>query len=180
MLRIWVLTVFTETDSSLAVSGLERFVGRYRSTRNSLGLADPLTYGPGTYCGCRLAEVPPDVFSEAMRDLDLVVSVSTVANDPIWLEEYHGQPVLDRYWDQIARGSLDQLRVHRRAILAPFCDGQAGGRYQLTDSDLVITQSLATYQIDLATANVPMEPAGKWLSFDTKLTPDPAYNQHML
>src|SRR5258705_2798622 len=43
MLRIWVLTVFTETDSWLAVSGLERFVGRYRSTRNSLGLADPLT-----------------------------------------------------------------------------------------------------------------------------------------
>src|SRR6266851_7620082 len=43
MLRIWVLTVFTETDSSLAVSGLERFVGRYRSTRSSLGLAAPLT-----------------------------------------------------------------------------------------------------------------------------------------
>ncbi len=127
-----------------------------------------------------LAEVPPDVFSEAMRDLDLVVSISTVANDPIWLEEYHGQPVLDRYWDQIARGSLDEVRVHRRAILAPFCDGQAGGRYQLTDTDLVVTGSLATYGIDLATANVRVEPAGKWLSFDTKLTPHGAYNQDIL
>src|SRR6266508_4612473 len=39
MLRTWVLTVFTETDSSLAISGLERLVGRYRSTRSSLGLS---------------------------------------------------------------------------------------------------------------------------------------------
>jgi hypothetical protein len=83
-------------------------------------------------------------------------------------------------WDQIARGSLDQLRVHRRAILAPFCDGQPGGRYQLTDTDLVVTGSLATYRIDLATANVRMEPAGKWPSFDTKLTPHGAYNQDVL
>ena len=39
MLRTWVLTVFTETDSSLAISGLERLVGRYRSTLSSLGLS---------------------------------------------------------------------------------------------------------------------------------------------
>ena len=39
MLRMWVLTVFTDTDSSLAISGRERFVGRYRSTRSSLGLS---------------------------------------------------------------------------------------------------------------------------------------------
>ncbi len=34
-----MLTVFTETDSWLAISGRERFVGRYLSTRNSLGLS---------------------------------------------------------------------------------------------------------------------------------------------
>src|SRR6266511_2671984 len=39
MLRTWVLTVFTETDSSLAISGLDRLVGRYRSTLSSLGLS---------------------------------------------------------------------------------------------------------------------------------------------
>jgi hypothetical protein len=36
MLRTCVLTVFTETESWLAISGLERFVGRYRSTLSSL------------------------------------------------------------------------------------------------------------------------------------------------
>jgi hypothetical protein len=126
-----------------------------------------------------LDHLTPD--SEAMRDLDLVVSVSTVANDPIWLEEYRGEPVLDRYWDQIARGGLDELRVNRRAILAPLCDGDAGGgRYQLTDEDLVVTGSLASYRIDLATANVRMEGAGKWLSFDTKLTPRETHNHYIL
>jgi hypothetical protein len=39
MLRIWVLTVLTETSSDRAISGRVRFVGRNRSTRNSLGLS---------------------------------------------------------------------------------------------------------------------------------------------
>jgi hypothetical protein len=118
-----------------------------------------------------LADVPAEVFSEAMRDLDLVVSVTTVANDPAWLEEYRGQPVIDQYWERIARGGLDQLRTHRREILAPFCAGPASQRYRLTDRELIVTGSLASYRIDLATANVQMEPAGKWLSFDTRPAP---------
>ena len=38
MLRTCVLTVLSETDSSLAISGRDRLVGRYRSTRSSPGL----------------------------------------------------------------------------------------------------------------------------------------------
>jgi hypothetical protein len=128
-----------------------------------------------------LAGVPAEVFSEAMRDLDLVVSVSTVANDPLWLENYLGWPAIDRYWERIASGGLDQLRVHRRDILASWCDGpQASQRYRLTDSELVVTGSLAVYRIDLATANVRMEPAGKWLSFDTRAAAGQAYKHEIL
>jgi Domain of unknown function (DUF4132) len=122
-----------------------------------------------------LEDVPAEVFSEAMRDLDLVVSVTTVANDPAWLEEYRGQPVIDQYWERIARGGLDQLRTHRREILAPFCAGPASQRYQLTDRELIVTGSLASYRIDLATANVRTKPAGKWLSFDTRTAPPADY-----
>ena len=43
MLRTFVLTVFTETDSSLAISGLDRFVGRHRNTPSSLGLSAPVS-----------------------------------------------------------------------------------------------------------------------------------------
>ena len=128
-----------------------------------------------------LADVPAEVFSEAMRDLDHVVSVTTVANDPLWLENYRGWPAIDRYWERITRGGLDQLRASRRDILASFCDGpQASQRYQLTDRELVVTGSLATYRIDLATANVRMDPARKWLSFDTRAAPGKAYNHDVL
>ena len=128
-----------------------------------------------------LASVPAEVFSEAMRDLDLIVSVTTVVNDPLWLEHYRGWPAIDRYWEHIVRGGLDQLRVHRRAILAAFCGGQQTRLcYQLTDCELIVTGSLATYRIDLATANVRMEPAAKWLSFDTRATADKARNHEIL
>ncbi len=39
MLRTCVLTVLGETDSSPAISGRDRFVGRYRSTLSSPGLS---------------------------------------------------------------------------------------------------------------------------------------------
>ena len=39
MFRMCVLTVLMETWSSRAISGRVRFVGRYRSTRSSLGLS---------------------------------------------------------------------------------------------------------------------------------------------
>jgi hypothetical protein len=128
-----------------------------------------------------LADVPAEVFSEAMRDLDLVVSVTTAANDPLWLENYRGWPAIDLYWERIATGGLDQLRANRREILTSYCDTpQASQRYQLTDRELIVTGSLATYRIDLATANTRTDPAGKWLSFDTKATPEQAHNHHIL
>jgi hypothetical protein len=45
-------------------------------------------------------------------------------------------------------------------------------------TDLIVAGSLA--RVDLATANVKMEPAGKWLSFDTKLAPQESRNHHVL
>jgi hypothetical protein len=128
-----------------------------------------------------LTEVPAEVFSEAMRDLHLCVSLTTVANDPIWLEEYRGRPILDQYWDSIASGGLDQLREHRYEALAQaYGDAGEDGRFRLTDRELIVRGSLASYRIDLATANVRTEPAGKWLSFDSRLSPEVAYRHQIL
>jgi hypothetical protein len=73
------------------------------------------------------------------------------------------------YWDRAGRGGLDQLRASRRQALAPiYATPGPGDRFHVTERDLVVHGSLATYHIDLATASVRMEPAGKWLSFDTR------------
>lgn len=115
-----------------------------------------------------LAALPPRVFSEAMRDLDLIVSVTTVANDPDWLEEHRWNPGLNRYLADVAVSGLDQLRAGRHQVLAALPD-TLGGRFVLTSTDLIVKGSLATYRIDLATANVRLDSTGKWLSFDTRL-----------
>jgi hypothetical protein len=126
-----------------------------------------------------LADVPAEVFSEAMRDLDLCVSVTTVANDSVWLETHSGHRVLDWYWHRVASGGLDQLSTQRRELLAPSFGGQPDDRFRLTQRHLIVRGALAEYWIDLATANVRMEPAGKWLSFDTRLTPSGEYLEEL-
>jgi hypothetical protein len=113
------------------------------------------------------ADVPAEVFSETMRDIDLIVSAATVANDPAWIARYSGRQLLDAYWDRMASGGTDSLRAARREVLASVY-GAPGDRYTLTETDLEVRGSLASYRIDLATANVRMEPSGKWLSFDSK------------
>jgi hypothetical protein len=78
-------------------------------------------------------------------------------------------PILAGYWARADRGGLDQLRAGRRQALAPmYATSGPGDRCRLTERDLVVHGSLATYQIDLATANVRMEPSGRWLSFDAE------------
>lgn len=114
-----------------------------------------------------LADVPAEIFSEAMRDIDLIVSATTVANDPAWIERYRGRRLLDAYWDRMAGGGLDTLRAARREVLASVY-GTPGDRYTLTETDLEVRGSLASYRIDLATANVRMGTSGTWLSFDSR------------
>jgi hypothetical protein len=116
-----------------------------------------------------LADLPPEVFSEAMRDLDLIVSVTTVATDPLWLERHCGHPGLDRYWDAVTRDGLGQLRAHRHQMLTAL-PATPGDRFELTSTDLIVKGSLATYRIDLATANVRLDRTGKSLSFGARPT----------
>jgi hypothetical protein len=116
-----------------------------------------------------LADLPQEVFSEAMRDLDLIVSVTTVANDPLWLERHRGNPGLDRCGEAVTGDGLDHLRVHRHEMLTAL-GATPGDRFELTSTDLIVKGSLATYRIDLATANVRLDRTGKWLSFGTRLT----------
>jgi Domain of unknown function (DUF4132) len=120
-----------------------------------------------------LADVPAEIFSETMRDIDLIVSAATVANDPAWIARYSGRRLLDAYWDRMAAGGTDSLRAGRHELLASVY-GTPGDRYTLTETHLEVRGSLASYRIDLATANVRMEPSGKWLSFDSK-PPEEAY-----
>lgn len=62
-----------------------------------------------------LAQVPPLVFSEAMRDADLFVGVTSIALDPNWADR-GGDPHYD-YWLAASFGALTATAEVRRDVL---------------------------------------------------------------
>ena len=108
-----------------------------------------------------LTELPPLVFSEVMRDVDLFVGVTGVANDPLWFDraDEHGD-----YWQTTSFGELSATAETRKALLAELLP-----RLSLRDSCrlegrfLVVQGVLRTYRIHLGSTNILMEPGSQYL-----------------
>ena len=62
-----------------------------------------------------VADVPPLVFTEAMRDVDLFVGVTSIATDPQWADR--GEDRFRDYWHRTAVGALTpSAQVSRDAL----------------------------------------------------------------
>ncbi|MBF9131953.1 DUF4132 domain-containing protein [Plantactinospora sp. S1510] len=108
-----------------------------------------------------LTEVPPVVFSEAMRDVDLFVSVTSIAADPYWTDRRteHGD-----YWRAESRRELGTTaQVRRTALERILPRTKIADRCTLTDRYLVVRGELRTYKIHLGSANILMEPDDTYL-----------------
>ncbi|GAA3473727.1 DUF4132 domain-containing protein [Nonomuraea roseola] len=122
--------------ASLCVSGDIRFA-------DERGRAIPLT------------EVPPLVLSEAMRDADLAVGVTSTGLDP----EGRGD-----YWLSYGFGDLTETAQVRRDALARLAPRLAiADRLELTDRFLRVRGDLRTYRIHLGSGNILMEPNDAYL-----------------
>ncbi|MFI7614538.1 DUF4132 domain-containing protein [Nonomuraea terrae] len=110
----------------------------------------------------RLTEVPPLVFSEAMRDVDLFVAVTSIATDPAWLDRGPGR--LHGHWRTTSFGALAPSAEVRRDALARLLPRlTVAGRCTLTDRFLVVRGDLRTYKIHLGSGNILMEPNDAYL-----------------
>ena len=110
-----------------------------------------------------LADIPPMVFSELMRDVDLFVGVASVGNDPTWVD---GGPQggFQEYWNAYAFGDLSQSAKTRADVLATLLPNLAiADRCQLADRFLTVRGSLRTYKIHLGSTNILMEPNDQYL-----------------
>jgi hypothetical protein len=109
-----------------------------------------------------LPEVPPLAFSEAMRDVDLFVGVSSVGTDPIWVD---GGPLgAGTYWAEFAFGALSTTAGTRRDVLQRLLPRlRIADACALEDRFLVVRGSLRTYRIHLGSGNVIMEPGSEYL-----------------
>jgi hypothetical protein len=108
-----------------------------------------------------LADIPPIVFSEAMRDVDLFVSVASIAADPEWADR--GDRYID-YWREHAFGELGAAAATRREVLAEVIPQlKIADRLELEERYLRVRGDLRTYRIHLGSANVLMEPNDQYL-----------------
>jgi hypothetical protein len=110
-----------------------------------------------------MSDVPPLVFSELMKDVDLFVSVTSVGNDPNWPDGRPGRRFAT-YWSEYAFGNLRETGRTRAAVLATLLPQLAIARQcTLEDRFLVVRGKLRTYRIHLGSANVQMDPNSEYL-----------------
>lgn len=118
--------------------------------------------GPDTHA-IPMADVPPLLFSELMRDVDLFVGVASVGNDPNWVDG--GPPGHFRdYWREYAFGHLNESGKTRAAVLGTLLPQLSiADQCTLEDQFLVVRGKLRTYRIHLGSANILMEPDSQYL-----------------
>lgn len=110
-----------------------------------------------------LEEVPPLVFSEVMRDVDLFVGVSSVANDPNWSDGGPEGRYLD-YWQSYSFGELSATARTRKSVLEILIPRlKIADRCSFVEKFLVVRGSLRTYKIHLGSGNILMEPNDQYL-----------------
>jgi hypothetical protein len=110
-----------------------------------------------------MPDVPPVVFSELMRDVDLFVGVCSIGNDPNWQDS--GNQRLRDYWNRYAfaeeLSASGEVRLEAlkkmipRLKIAPQCRFE--GRY------LLVQGTRHLYKIHCGSGNILMSPNDKYL-----------------
>jgi hypothetical protein len=110
-----------------------------------------------------LIEVPPVLFSEILRDVDLFVGVASVGNDPAW-QDTGGVPAYRDYWTSYSFGDLSEVAKNRKEILSTLLPRLKINKVaEIKDKFLVVKGKLRTYKIHIGSTNILMEPNDQYL-----------------
>jgi hypothetical protein len=110
-----------------------------------------------------LDQIPPLVFSEIMRDVDLFVGVASVGNDPTWQDGGPDGRYRD-YWQHYAFGELSGTAATRKQVLECLVPRlKIADRCSFADRFLVVRGHKRTYKIHLGSGNILMEPNDEYL-----------------
>jgi Domain of unknown function (DUF4132) len=142
---------FYRTGASLSNA---RAGGGYRAVRYGLVTpAEPL----------QLEEIPPLIFSETMRDVDLFVGVASVGNDPNWSDGGPDGRYRD-YWRSYSFGDLSETAKTRKQVLQRLLPRlKIADRCRLKERFLLVQGDVRTYKIHLGSGNILMEPNDQYL-----------------
>ncbi|CAM5724518.1 hypothetical protein SALBM311S_00559 [Streptomyces alboniger] len=104
--------------------------------------------------------MPPLVFSEAMRDVDLFVGVTSIAADPDWTDGGAERA----YWERASFAELTESAESRRDVLQRILPRlKIAARCTLDGRFLTVRGDLRTYKIHLGSANILMEQDDSYL-----------------
>ncbi|MET9311503.1 DUF4132 domain-containing protein [Kribbella sp. NPDC003505] len=110
-----------------------------------------------------LAQVPPLVLTEALRDVDLFVGVTSIGADPQWLDR-GTERRFDTYWHTYGFGELSAAGEIRREVLEQLVPRLAiADRCWFEDRYLIVRGDLRTYRIHLGSGNILMAPNDQYL-----------------
>lgn len=123
-----------------------------------------------------LAQVDPLLLSEMMRDCDLFVAVTSVANDPGWAD---GGPAgrFGHYWNTWAFGDLGQSALMRRDLIARIAPRLAiAAQLEVGDKALIVTGKRHRYAIHFGSSNIQILPGNRYLCIVPDSAPPEARN----
>lgn len=110
-----------------------------------------------------LIDIPPRVFSEVLRDVDLFVGVASVGNDPTW-EDNGGEARFYSYWQSYSFGDLGEVAKTRKAVLETLLPRLKIAKVAHIDGNFLIVQGkLRTYKIHIGSSNILMLPDDQYL-----------------
>jgi hypothetical protein len=109
-----------------------------------------------------VTDVPAAVFSEAMRDVDLFVGVTSIAADPEWVDR--GDDRFQAYWHRTVFAELTASAEIRRDALARLLPRmKIANRVELIDRFLHVRGNRGAYKIHVGSGNILMEPNDAYL-----------------
>ena len=118
----------------------------------------------------RLTEVPGGLFSECMRDIDLMVGLCSIGADPEW-GRTDNHPGMQRYWRSFAFGELTETAKSRKEILKRLTPRlRIAKQLELTERYLIVRGQIRSYKIHLGSGNILMEPNDEYLCIVPKPT----------
>ncbi|MEV0648540.1 DUF4132 domain-containing protein [Phytomonospora sp. NPDC050363] len=115
-----------------------------------------------------LTEIPALVLSEAFRDCDLAVGVTSIATDPTWADTGRD----GAHWDYWRTASVAELgaaaQIRREALLRLLPRTKVADRVEIGERFVRVKGKQRTFKVHIGSGNILMEPNDSYLCIVAK------------
>ncbi|MFL5340152.1 MAG: DUF4132 domain-containing protein [Gemmataceae bacterium] len=170
--EFWVEGAGSEYGRDTNEAGVYLYLATDQVRFYAIGAAQLTAHGGGGYGAgwnqtpadpLPLDAIPPLVFSEILRDVDLFVGVASVGNDPNWSDGGPGGRYVN-YWQSYSFGELSATARTRKSLLERLVPRlKIADRCAVADRFLRVRGSIRDYKIHLGSGNILIEPNDQYL-----------------